>query len=86
MIFVDYALIERVKKARLERPEYMTPVPEEWQITQAAKTFENMTDAEICAAVVIAVKKYPQMVLNVIFNELEGQDGQHKDHRNCERT
>lgn len=79
-IFVNHELLARVKKARLEMPEYMTPVPEDWQITQIANKCKNLTDTELCAVVIVAIKRNPRMVLQALIDEMEGKHENNREH------
>ena len=75
-IRVNHALLAQVQKARLELPEYQKPWEnmDEMSVTKVAEQCEAYTEAELAAVVITALRNYPQMVLKVIADELEGKN------------
>lgn len=73
---VNSDLLQRVMQARLEMPEYDKPwdVLEEWNLKQLGKQCEAFTEAEFAAVVLVAIRNYPQVVMKVILDELEGRN------------
>ena len=73
---VNHALIAQVQKARLELPEYQKPWEnmDDVSIMRVAEQCEAYTEAEFAAVVITALRNYPQMVLKVIADELEGKN------------
>lgn len=73
---VNQALIAQVQKARLELPEYQKPWDnmDELSITMVAEQCETYTEAEFAAVVITALRNYPQMVMKIIADELEGKN------------
>lgn len=73
---VNIDLLDRVMKARLEMPDYDKPwdVLENWNLKQLAKQCEAFTEAEFAAVVLVAIRNYPQVVMKIILDELEGRN------------
>lgn len=73
---VNSDLLQRVMQARLEMPEYDKPwdVLEEWNLKQLGKQCEAFTEAEFAAVVLVAIRNYPQVIMKVILDELEGRN------------
>jgi hypothetical protein len=73
---VNSELLERVMQARLDIPDYDKPweVLEDWNLKQLGKQCEAFTEAEFAAVVLVAIRNYPQVVLKVILDELEGKN------------
>lgn len=76
IVRVNQALIAQVQKARLELPEYQKPWEnmDEVSITRVSEQCKAYTEAEFAAVVITALHNYPQMVLKVIADELEGKN------------
>lgn len=75
-VYVNTQLLDRVREAREELPEYNRPweVLEEWNLKKLADQCEAFTEAEFAAVVLVALRNYPQMVLKIILDELEGKN------------
>jgi hypothetical protein len=74
--FINYALLEKVEKARLEMPEYQKPweTMENWNVSRVARMCEGFTEGEYAAVVIVALRNFPQVVMKVILDELEGRN------------
>ena len=74
--YINHELLERVKKARLEMPEYQKPweVLEERHLSKLGDQCKAYTEAEFAAIVLVAIRNYPQVVMKVILDELEGKN------------
>lgn len=75
-VTVNSALIERVRQAREDLPEYNKPweVLEEWNLNQLAEQCKAFTEAEFAAVVIVALRNCPHVVLKAILDELEGKN------------
>lgn len=73
---VNSTLIERVRQAREELPEYNKPweVLEDWNLKQLAEQCKAFTEAEFAAVVIVALRNCPHVVLKAILDELEGKN------------
>ena len=73
---VNNELLARVMKARLEIPDYDKPweVLEEMNLKKLGDQCEAFSEAEFAAVVLVALRNYPQVVLKVILDELEGKN------------
>lgn len=74
--YVNQELLARVQKARLELPEYNKPwdVLEDRHLSQLAKQCEAFTETEFAAVIITALRNYPQLVMKIILDELEGKN------------
>lgn len=75
-VYVNSALLERVRSAREGIPEYQQPwdVLESWNLERLAEQCKAFTEAEFAAVVLVALRNYPQMVMKIILDELEGKN------------
>ena len=73
---VNSALIDRVRQAREDLPEYNKPweVLEDWNLKQLAEQCKAFTEAEFAAVVIVALRNCPHVVLKAILDELEGKN------------
>ena len=73
--FINYELLARVEKARLEMPEYEIPTPSEnWTQSRFIQQCKSFTETEYAAVTIMALKKCPHVVLKAILDELEGKN------------
>ena len=75
-IRVNSALIDRVRQAREDLPDYNKPweVLEDWNLKQLAEQCKAFTEAEFAAVVIVALRNCPHVVLKAILDELEGNN------------
>ena len=75
-IRVNSALIDRVRQAREDLPDYNKPweVLEDWNLKQLAEQCKAFTEAEFAAVVIVALRNCPHVVLKAILDELEGKN------------
>ena len=75
--FINYELLARVEKARLEMPEYEKPVASENRtLSRFMDQCRTLSEAEFAAVVLIALRTCPHVVLKVILDELEGKNNE----------
>lgn len=73
--FINYELLARVEKARLEMPDYEKPTASEnWTLSRFLHQCKTFSESEFAAVVIIALRMYPHVVLKVILDELEGKN------------
>lgn len=73
--FINYELLARVEKARLEMPDYEKPIASEnWTLSRFMDQCRTLSEAEMAAVVLIALRTRPQIVMKVILDELEGKN------------
>ena len=73
--YINYELLARVEKARLEMPEYEKPkASENWTLSRFMEQCRTLSEAELAAVVLIAIRTKPQIVMKVILDELEGKN------------
>lgn len=69
-IYVNYALIEKIKRIRGRSFDH-TGVSAEWDITELFKRMSNMSDDELTVAVVVALQKCPLRVYQALAEDRE---------------
>lgn len=74
--FINHELLERVRKARLDMPDYDKPweVLDDWNISKIAEQCEAFTEAEFAAVIITALRNCPHVVFKAIYDELEGKN------------
>lgn len=74
--FINHELLARVRKARLEMPDYDKPweILEERHLSKLGDQCEAYEEADFAAIVLVALRKYPAIVMKIILDELEGKN------------
>lgn len=69
-IYVNYALIEKIRRIRGRTFDH-TGVSAEWNITELFKRMLNMSEDELTVAVVAALQKCPERVYQALAEDRE---------------
>lgn len=81
-IFVNYALIEKLKRIRGRTFDH-TGVSKEWDITELFKRMLNLSEDELTVAVIVALEKCPMRVYQALYDDREELLRKGKNHEGC---